>query len=467
MALQSNIRAGTLFIGDNLEVLRGIDTGTIDLVYLDPPFHSDREYVAPLNSKAAGQRFTDIWHPGDPDTGLKAEWLKGVKKYHLAVWAVCEAARVAVGPERWAYLIFMAVRLLEIHRILTPTGSCWLHCDWHADGWLRALMDAIFGAERLRNEVVWAYEKWTNAGTMFQRNHDLLLVYAKGDSWTFNKLYGERTKRQEDFLRAGYNLGSSGGTKLARVYDPSHPNVVARRPQWEAEGRAIYEVEPGKGKALSDVWRIPVVNSQSKESTKWRTQKPLALLERIILACSNEGDIVLDPFCGCATAMVAAQKLGRQWLGIDIDAEAQGVTIDRMREEAGLFDAPRALVIEPKAPERTDNGLHACEVLGLEFELAQQRSKVLTGRQKAAYRLQEYARLEGKCQGLTYANGSHLPCVNGGIWLPDDLMELDHVNPRARGGVDTEANLQLGCRSCNSVKSAHLKPPARRKRRAA
>ena len=211
------------------------------------------------------------------------------------------------------------------------------------------------------------------------------------------------------------------------------------------------------------------VSAWRNERTGWKTQKPTRLIERIILACSNEGDVVLDPFCGCATAMVAAQKLGRRWIGIDMDVEAQSVTIRRMRDEAGLFDAPQAMTVCGKGmlPQRTDDGLHACAMLELEYTLAQQRSQLLTGPQKAVLRKQEYARLAGRCQGLRYADGSHVPCVNGGIWLPPDLMELDHVSPRARGGVDTRANLQLGCRSCNQKKSSHLEPAAKHKRRAA
>lgn len=423
-----NVRPGTLFIGDNLEVLRGIDTSTIDLVYLDPPFHSDREYVAPLNSKAAGQRFDDVWHPSD----LKKEWVEGVRETHPAVFAVCEAARVAVGPERWAYLIFMAVRLLEIHRVLKDTGSCWLHCDWHADGWLRALMDAVFGPKNLRNTVAWCYNGGGVPKTAFARKHDTLLFYSKGGSWTFNI-----------------------------QYVPYAPGVTTH-----SGGKPV---PLDRGAHMNDWWDIKSVSTRSRVRTGWTTQKPVALLERIVLACSNEGDVVLDPFCGCATTMVAAQKLGRRWIGIDMDVEAQGITIDRMRDEAGLFDAPRALAIEVAPPVRSpddmDGGRHACEVLELEFALARQKSEVLTGPQKTAYRRKLISDLNGRCQGLVYANGQRVPCLNTGFKLPDWAFELDHVNPRARGGLDTRANLQAGCRECNQIKAANLEPPKKRKPR--
>ena len=436
-----NVRPGTLFVRDNLEVLRGINDECVDLVYLDPPFHSDRMYVAPLNSEAAGQEFDDVWHPSD----LKREWFESIKEVHEGVYAICEAARVVVGPERWAYLIFMAVRLLEIHRVLKPTGSCWLHCDWHADGWLRALMDATFGAKQVRCSIVWCY---TGPGSpkmrQFNRKHDTLLWYAKGKTWTFNK----------DEVRIAYKPGIVG--KLTKTDD----NV------WGALSREEAEAYAEKGK-IPETWWTGFNASwymSKSEKTGWKTQKPLALLERVVLACSSEGDVVLDPFCGCATTMVAAQKHHRGWIGIDRSKEAQHVTLLRMMRETDLLDARLPLHVEFAVPERTDGGVHACEALALELTLKQQRAMVLTGPQKRDLRWQLYHELEGKCQGLRYADGSHVPCLHGGPFMPIEFFQLDHVRPRSQGGKDTAANLQLGCSSCNGFKAAHLEPPTKRRK---
>ncbi len=273
-------------------------------------------------------------------------------------------------------------------------------------------MDEVFGRKNFKNEIVWSYEKWTNSASHFQRNHDVILFYSNGESNRFNKLYGEFTKRQKQLFKTGYNLGStSGGERIVRVYDRSKAEDFIDR--WISEGRVIYYVDAPKGKALSDVWSISLLNGRSRERTGYPTQKPLALLERIIKASSNEGDMVLDPFCGCATTCVAAEKLGRQWVGIDISPKAAELVKDRINRELGIllfkpihrFDVPT-----DKDGKRSKNIKH-----------------ILYGMQ------------EGKCTGCL----THFPFQN---------FEVDHIIPKSKGGADTDDNLQLLCGYCNRVK---------------
>ena len=302
----ANFASATIWAGDNLPVMRGVNSACVDLIYLDPPFNSNRNYEAPIGSKAAGAAFKDAWTLDDVDVCEHGE----LADRNPAAYAVIEAARQAHGKGMQSYLIFMAVRLLEMRRVLKPSGSIYLHCDPTASHYLKLLMDGIFGKNSFRNEIIWSYEKWTNTARYFQRNHDIILFYANGENNTFNKLYGELTDRQKTLLRVGYNLGSSSGKKIVRIYnkDKITQDQFAK---WESEGRSIYDVTPPRGKALSAVWQMPVLNGQAKERTGYPTQKPLALLDRIIKASSNPGDMVLDPFCGCATALVAARHQNR------------------------------------------------------------------------------------------------------------------------------------------------------------
>ena len=292
------------------------------------------------------------------------------------------------------------------------------------------VMDSLFGKQNFRNEIVWNYEKWTNTARYFQRNHDIVLMYSGTDKYKFTKQYGELTKRQKQLIHTGYNTGSSSGKKIVRIYDRENPNVQAKLPIWIAEGRAIYDVSMPKGKAINDVWKISSLNGQAKERTGWPTQKPLALLERIIEASSNEGDVVLDPFCGCATACVAAEQLGRQWIGIDISPSAEVITkirLDDASQQGALLSAVQMsdVFVESAPPVRTD--------------LAE--AAVQTRLPKAhIYKHELYGQQEGKCAGCFY-------------FLPFRNMTIDHIMPRAKGGTDAKENLQLLCNACNSTKS--------------
>jgi len=397
---EPNFASATIWAGDNLDIMRGMNSACVDLIYLDPPFNSNRHYEAPIGSKAAGAAFKDAWTLDDVDVCEHGE----LADRNPAAYAVIAAARQAHGKGMQSYLIFMAVRLLEIQRILKPTGSIYLHCDDTASHWLRVLMDGIFGKAGFRNEVIWKRIGNHNDAGRFGRTNDRLLFYGAGinrdtarvplaTTYVVTK-YRRKDNRglyqDVDLTGPGVSDGESGtpwrdwnptdigrcwsvprtGDYAAWIEDNlipgyrSEDSILARLDMLDGAGLIIFTAKgtprlkrylvASRGQVPPDVWTdIPPVNSQAKERLGYPTQKPLALLDRIIKASSNPGDMVLDPFCGCATALVAADRLQRQWAGIDLSPLAIRLVNDRITEERGLWGGPTALDVPPK---RTDLG---------------------------------------------------------------------------------------------------------------
>ena len=285
----------TLFTGDNLYVLRGMNSDSVDLIYLDPPFNSNATYSAPIGSEAAGAAFRDTWTLDDVD----AEWHGQIADEHPALYKVIDAAGASHSKGMQAYLIMMAIRLIEMQRVLRPAGSIYLHCDPTASHYLKALMDCVFGRTNFRNEIVW-YKGYrgTPRANRWQQEHDIILMYG-GDERTWNKPIGA----YKDASMARYNKVDADGKRYA---------LIKRR---RTDGTVYYGKCYPQGKPAGDVIDIPTLAATDGERTGFPTQKPLKLLERIIRASSNEGDFVFDPFCGCATTLVAAEKLSRKWGG--------------------------------------------------------------------------------------------------------------------------------------------------------
>lgn len=337
----------TLYYGDNLEILRRyIKDETIDLVYLDPPFKSSQNYNILFKEKNGSQAasqiraFEDTWTWGQDDEAIYADLVtKGGK-----VADVMQAFRAFLGPcDMLAYLVMMAPRLVELRRVLKSTGSLYLHCDPTASHYLKLLMDAVFEAAHFVNEIIWKRTTAHNDPRRWGRVHDVILFYSKAENYSWNPVYlphSEEYKARfrnvdpdgrrwaDDNLTAkglsggGYTYEYKGATSLWRV-----PLETMKR--LDAEGKLHYTnrggirlkryLEDTEGTVIQDaIVDIPPINSQAQERLGYPTQKPEALLDRIIKASSNEGDLVLDPFCGCGTTIAAAQKLKRRWIGIDI-----------------------------------------------------------------------------------------------------------------------------------------------------
>ena len=344
-----NVENRTLFIADNLDIMRGMDSDTIDLIYLDPPFNTNEQYKAPIGSPAEGAEFKDIW----TDEDVKNEWYGQIAEKHEVLYQIIQASEIAYDKSMKIYLTAMAVRLFEMHRILKPTGSIYLHCDSTANAHLRIVMDTLFGKQNFRREITWSNEDssgFKSKANNWIRSCETIFYYVKSKQYTFNKQYLPR----KDATLKRYNEVDENGRRY-KVY----PNEDG------SERRSYLNLKKGVG--MRNVWAdIPSfqkVNKrkkdQSREYTGYPTQKPLALLDRIIKASSNEGDMVLDPFCGCATACVAAEHLHRHWVGIDVSPDAEDITKFRLTEEvdaaSDLFNPLTDVIVRKDAPERTDN----------------------------------------------------------------------------------------------------------------
>jgi len=296
-----------LHFGDNLEWLKRQPDASVDLCYIDPPFNSKADYNVIIGG-AQMQAFTDTWGFGIDDMKVQMA-LQTLGEERIANWA--KGMLITIGHcGMLSYLLFMAERLLEIRRVLKPTGSIYVHCDQAADYHLRLLMDAVFGPENFRNEIVWCYTGPANVRSHFPRKHDTVLVYAISDTAIFNR----------DAVRIPYKEGSftmGGGGSLAAK------NRLGDYKTGAAEQLA-------RGKIVEDYWTDIPSLSVSSERVGYPTQKPLALLERIIAASSNPGDTVMDCFLGSGTTAVAATKLGRDFIGCDIAFPAVDIAIHRL-----------------------------------------------------------------------------------------------------------------------------------------
>ena len=394
----------TIWTGDCLDILRGMNSASVDLVYLDPPFNSKANYAAPIGSKAAGAAFKDTWTLSDVDV----EWINLIEAKHPALYRVLLAA---MSSSDKSYLAYMSARLLELHRVLKPTGAIYLHCDPTMSHYLKLVMDALFGTENFRNEIVWDYSfRLMDLPRFFNRKHDVILFYAKTVGCSFSMPKTPWTR--DEIIK----------TRKQKIHLDDEGNEVIWMPG--GKGRSKSRLKKlsdimAEGKAMSDVWPIPTISSSSRERVGYPTQKPLALLDRIIKASSNAGDSILDPFCGCASACIAAEQLQRRWVGIDISPKAAELVRQRMRDELGMFyDGAHRTDI----PTRTDLGK-------------------LPRHNSPENRTRLYGEQSGNCAGCTdHFEARHL--------------EVDHIIARLKGGTDTPDNLQLLCGNCNRIKGA-------------
>ena len=345
---QQPITENTLFYGDNLKILRDyIPNESVDLIYLDPPFNSNRNYnvlfkdESGTDSEAQITAFEDTWHWNHI---AEQTYHELVTQAPDNISRMIAALRDFIGASQMmAYLVMMTARLIELHRVLKTTGSLYLHCDPTASHYLKVILDVIFEPENFRNEVVWQRTSAHNDPRRYGANIDILLYYTKGTSWTWNQLYIPHSQeylarfRQRDpdgRLWTDDNLTAKGLSGGGYDYEYKGVRSLWRCPietmqRLDEEGRLHFTkaggirlkryLEDTPGVPLQALWDdIPPINSQAAERLGYPTQKPLALLERIINTSSNPGDVILDPFCGCGTAIAAAQKLERKWIGIDI-----------------------------------------------------------------------------------------------------------------------------------------------------
>ena len=403
MRRSSGIKNRTIFIADNLHIMRGMPDESVDLIYLDPPFNKKKNFSAPIGSEAAGAEFKDAWTLSDVDE----VWWGEIANKNEALYTVLDAINKTAGEDLMSYSIYMAIRLLEMHRILKGTGSLYLHCDPTASHYLKMVLDTIFGKQHFRREIIWSPE--TVSGYKSQvngwvRGHDVILYYTKSDEFTFIKHY--RPHKKEYIARFKKN------DERGRLYRDDRSG-----------GRKQF-LDETKGRLYSDVWNDIMSFQQastSKEYVGYPTQKPLALLERVILSSSNKRDVVFDPFCGCATTCIASEKLNRKWIGIDISEMALNLIKRRLHDEYPLDQYTKK----------------AAQVIPLT------KAPILQGTQSKNIKDILYGKQRGHCAGCDV----HFPYRN---------LTVDHVIPTSKGGQDIDENKQLLCQSCNSMKGNRM-----------
>lgn len=343
-----------LYYGDNLGILRDrIADESIDLIYLDPPFNSNRSYNVLFRSQAGAasaaqiQAFDDTWHWSQQTEGLFHQMVDGGSLPRVA--NALTAFRHLLGTsDVHAYLVMMTARLIELHRVLKPTGSLYLHCDPTASHYLKVMLDAIFGPERFRNEIVWKRTPFSGSSKaraqQLPRSHDAILFYSSTDERTW---HGPTLPYGDDYLARFKWDDHDGRGAYRKTLLKTYSEVTFKR--LEADNRLVppvrptamwsykqYLAESSGTRQIDDVWTdVNSINPVAQERLGYPTQKPLALLERIISASSNEGDVVLDPFCGCGTTIDAAEKLRRRWIGIDITYLAIDLIRKRLRHTYG------------------------------------------------------------------------------------------------------------------------------------
>ena len=366
---------GSLYYGDNLQVLREyVQDESVDLIYLDPPFNSNATYnvlfKAPSGhqSQAQIEAFEDTWHWGTEAESAFTDALRNAR--YPDVGLMLESIRRFLREnDMMAYLAMMAARMIELHRVLKPTGSLYLHCDQTASHYLKVLLDAVFDPRMFRNEIVWkrrvGMSSAVHESNRFGICTDSLLLYAKSDEAPFAPQYNRDDPDYQRYISERFTYRDADG----RLFQPTslvnpayRPNLIydyrgykspqngwmitkEKMTQWDAEGRLYFPKDPNgrirrksyadelRGMPIQNLWSdIPEINSQAQERLGYPTQKPLALLERVVKASSNEGQTILDPFCGCGTAVHAAEKLGRNWIGIDITHLAISLIERRLRD---------------------------------------------------------------------------------------------------------------------------------------
>ena len=515
----------TIVISDNLPALRAMPDNCVDLIYLDPPFNTGAEYLNPIGLSDAEARgllhdvimpapsvdkphqtgFSDIFHMGEfnrdgtPNDNWKPGWVREISQAIPSIPGIVEAAGASHSGSMQGYVTFMAIRLIEMQRILKPSGSIYLHCDDTSVHYLKQTMDAVFGEWNYLNNIIWRRATSHNDSRRFGRIVDHLLFYGNGLNHIWNEEAILEMKSDQEIKKAFPSMDERGRYRSENMTGPLHnaPRGTPSTEPWHGydvhamgrvwsvpltgayadwidgniipgykamksirarldaldAARMIHHPKRGKwpglkryaaadrGTPQQNLFLTPLgFTNYNKKATDYPTEKPVKLLERIIGASSNPGDVVLDPFCGCATTPIAAEGLNRRWIGIDRGVEAYRQVVRRMRKtfpdmategESALIENRRFYRVD-SLPGQDNDAPYIVESAPREppkprVTLDTQERRMLLGLQ------------EGFCLG----------CGN----KPDiELMEVDHVVPRIQSGPDETENYQLLCAYCNRTK---------------
>ncbi len=456
-----NWKNRSLFINDNIRILRGMNSESVNCIATDPPFNAKRLFNAPLGSRAAEQQFSSRWRWDD----VTGEWQDIIATDWPAIKKIIESAAIIEGGQidhrtggirtgriknsLAAYLAYMAPRIIEMHRVLKPDGVLFLQCNWEVGTYLRQMLDAVFGRDNLINEIIW---KGTGpkglARRRLPRNHGTIYAYGKTEKWKWNPpFYPYDIENLDEKTLKQYNKMDPDGRRYQLTSLTNKANVtmeyefggVTRRWRWTRErmedaltAGLIVQTAPGnvwrfkrylgkqRGRPMDGIW-LDVMKLEAAD-TAWPTRKPVSLYRRLIGCGTDKGDIVLDPFGGCGTTMVAAELLGRRWVGIDIDPVAGRETKERMRDECRLTKKEEKMKIIKGKLDRTDDPPMS----------------------DAKMRHTLYENQGQRC-GNPYCDSKN---------LRKEDIQLDHRIPKSRGGPDDITNRIGLCVNCNQRKGA-------------
>ncbi|MDR2701139.1 MAG: site-specific DNA-methyltransferase, partial [Spirochaetaceae bacterium] len=371
-----------LFYGDNLTIMKKMPPESIDLIYLDPPFNSNRSYNL-LYKNTTGlpipeqiEAFCDTWEL-DYEKSEQAHDIPhimqeyGINADLMHFWHHMVQALKSTDTKMLAYLVYMTVRLIEMHRILKSSGSIFLHCDPTASHYLKIIMDGIFGLKQFRNEIVWCYKSRPQSKRYFGKKHDIILFYSKSDNYYFDWQSVVRPLSETTIKK--YRLSDADG-RLYRLQGRGITGSPIRSAKdvdqkWEETNPELVVrdyLDDKIGVALEDWWEIDIINQSSKERLGYPTQKPLALLERIILSASKKDDVIFDPFCGCGTTIEAAIRNNRQWIGCDIAIHSIKLIQDTRIKKYSL-DEGKGYAIEG-VPQSTEQAQYLFEQDPFQFQ---------------------------------------------------------------------------------------------------
>lgn len=486
----------TVFHGDNLKFLQALDTNSVDLIVTDPPYNKSRDFVA-VSSNGTSTKFQDRWNWADDINEKYLETLRSPKRLHLLT--IIESACRSYGDDMGAFLCFMAVRLVEMERVLKPTGSIYLQCDDFTSHWMRVLMEGIFGHTRFKSAITWKRSTGHGNSKGYGRVTDTILFFSGSDKIQSDAIL---TNRDPNYVGTAFKncdrfghyrtrspylplTAKSQTTEATQPWRGINPTSIGPGKQWRVwsgnskQGRFIESVLPGYadepsilarlemlyqagmiyfaqssglpvmkqyaeanagGNTPSNLW-TDIPTAQGNESVDYPTQKPLALMERMIKASSKPGDVVLDPFAGSGTTLVAAERLGRQWIGMDLN-DVSSLVEKRLLTQAGVDPEVLDLVeATDESPIRSDYVAHPLTepkpVLMTEYE------------SKQKLKTDHVAKLRQRFDGDLRCEGCYRE-------LPEQLLEVDHNFPESLGGQLTANNINLLCSHCNRIKSNKL-----------
>ena len=416
-----------LYIGDNLPIMLGMESDSVDLIYTDPPFNTGTF----RKGKTEKHSFIDTWSEYQVDFA----YAYSLKMHHPKLWEMIALAEDMHSPAMRHYLEFMAPRIVQMHRVLKPTGSLYLHCDTNANYYLRILIDCVFGKSNFRNEIVWHHPKIGVGKNKFTSNTDTIFFYSKTENYRFVAQRDDRPNELYTRWKSKLKEGVLYYAQAKLINDsPAKSKIRVREGELGRKLRdddIVVDFNDSENhKVVDNVWKISFVKGNSKESTGYNSQKPLTLVDRVIRASSNEGDLVMDPFCGCATTCVSAAGLNRQWVGIDQNEDAIHIFRDRLTGDLLTHAFETNMPVDAKLQQPIE--LPKRKVAGYK-KLSRAKAKIIL--------LQR----DYKAKRAPYCRG----CLAN---KDEGDLNVDHILASANGGLDELENYQLLCTPCNSMK---------------